>query len=223
MIKLSGQHTYRVSYPCLNTTSVAGNGEQIFVNAYLYINGIPNSIYKLYYSNSKDTFKGEINQKGFDTVVLDSATRMAPFIYKWPNVPTGVSNYLLDGVLNFISDQPASIKGYLEYSVQSWDGTQRSVLSRVQNLELEGFANCKNNFSPNISGGTFPCFSGNSTSVHLKKQTYQSISAYTPTLFKNMPWYYYGSRQILQVLSNSDSAIVEITGSVDLLNGQKKG
>lgn len=221
--KLVGQYVYSVSYPSLNTIVPSGNGEQKSVQVYLYISGKANTAYKLYYSGSKDTFIGKLSSKGCDTITIDSATKMTSFVYVKPNIPASFTNYLPNRVLCFNSAAPANVQGFLEYQTEPWDGGKNSLKSRVQQLELSGYANCNNNFSPNYHGSVFPCFAGNALTLKFKKHTFLSVNSYTPILFKNYPWWFYGSRQILQVICNSDSAIVEITGSVDLLNGQAKG
>ena len=224
--RILAQFGYAVSYPTLNTLSAppSGEGELSSVNVYLYFTGVVNSRYKLFYSGSTDTIFRKLNSKGYDTFAMPYGTKMTPFVYTIPNNPISFKSSMERNKILFIqAENSLKIRGFLDFQLDSWNTGQQNIKDAVKDIENIGYPRCMNNFVQGTFEGVFPCFNGETNNLNSKNRSYLSINSYTPILFKNYPWWFYGSRQILQVLSNSDSAIVEITGSVDLLNGQAKG
>jgi hypothetical protein len=224
--RILAQFGYAVSYPTLNTLSAppSGEGELSSVNVYLYFTGVVNSRYKLFYSGSTDTIFRKLNSKGYDTFAMPYGTKMTPFVYTIPNNPISFKSSMERNKILFIqAENSLKIRGFLDFQLDSWNTGQQNIKDAVKDIENMGYPRCMNNFVQGTFEGVFPCFNGETNNLNSKNRSYLSINSYTPILFKNYPWWFYGSRQILQVLSNSDSAIVEITGSVDLLNGQAKG
>jgi hypothetical protein len=200
------QFQYTVSYPTLNVVSApSGQGELKSVNVYLFFTGSSNSKYKLFFSGTFDTLFRTLNTKGHDTLAMPYGTKMTPFVYKIPNTPLSfidINNRRKSLIIQ--SESTIRIKGFLDFQLDSWSTGHRGIKGAVKDVENIGYPRCMNNFVQGTFEGVFPCFNGKTNNINSKNLSYISINSYTPILYNSYPWWFYGSRQILQVLSNSE-------------------